>query len=140
MIMPRRNTKFYANIGISGTPPLQLLTILDPGSRPNYIRKDFMAADMEAITEHGELSHILDFNESTILMEGRANFQIELVAYRLILYSIIYERLAALCVLRFDFCNTSVLLIRPKDRLVELDDFSTIPIVRNLTNSTQHDP
>lgn len=87
--------------------------------------------DMAQITEHGKLPNICDDNENPIRIAGRDNLQVKLGAYRFSLYINFCDLLGAPSVLGADFCGRFVLDIRPKDRLVEGDDGSTMPIARN---------
>lgn len=130
MIMARRNYKVYADIGSSKSLLSRRLAVLDTGAGPNFIRLSELQSDEQARIQEACLPDIRDANKRPIKSLGTIKLVVQLGNHVVMLPFIVCTTLAAPVVLGCDYCDRFVEAIRPKNREVELDDGSTVPIVR----------
>ena len=128
--MAKRNYKIYADLGFTPFLLEKKLTVLDTGAGPNFIRKSDLAPGFEQYVRYGPLPSISDANRNPLRMLGTIELLVRLQNRTLKCDFIICERLAAAVILGADFCDRFVEAIHPRKKNVELDDGTTIPIVR----------
>ena len=126
--MRKRNFKVYAEIGV--TPLLaRKLSVVDTGAGPNFIRKDELPLGVDVI-RHGPLPNVADANNNPIRMTGLVDLVVRSGSHISKAEFIVCERLAAPVIVGCDFCDRFVEAIYPRKKTIELDDGSTVPIVR----------
>lgn len=136
MIMARRNYKVYADIGSSKSILSRRLAVLDTGAGPNFIRFSELQSDERVRIQEACLSDIRDANKRHIKSLGTIKLVVQLGNHVFMFPFIVCTTLAAPVVLGCDYCDRFVEAIRPKDREVELDDVSTVPIVQRPLKSS----
>lgn len=129
--MSRLNYKVFSDICTTNASRVRTLKFLDTSAGPNFIRKDALTIGYETYLKPGPLHNICGENGNRISMRGVVTLQVELCAYRLALDFIIFNRLATTCIFGTDFFDRFVEAIRTNMTLVELDNGTTIPIIRN---------
>ena len=130
LVMARRNYKVYADVGLNRPLLTRRLTVLDTGAGPNFIRKDELPPGFESRLRYGPLLNIGDANNNPLSMLGVISLIVRLGTFLVKLDFIVCERLAAPVILGCDFCDRFVEAIKPRKKLVELEDGTTVPIVR----------
>ena len=130
LTMAKRNYKVYADIGRSRQLLTRRLRVLDTGAGPNFIRKDELPQGFEEYLRYGPLSNIGDANNKPLSMLGIIDLLVRLGTYLVKVDFIVCDRLAAPVILGCEYCDRFVEAIRPRKKLVELEDGSTIPITR----------
>ena len=128
--MTKRNFKVYADIGESPTRLLRTLSVLDTGADPNFIRKNALPAGDLTPLSYGPLPDVSDANSNPIQVKGIMRLLIRLKTRAYWIEFIMCDSLAAPVILGCNFCDKHVEAILPRQRLVELEDGTTIPIVR----------
>ena len=128
--MSRRNYKVYADIGLDSNRLTRFLTILDTGAGPNFISRAELPDEVDGLIRHGPLPDICDANSNPLDMIGTVKLPVRLGHFLCLVEFIVCRSLAASAILGADYCDRFVEAIRPKKKLVELEDGSTIPIVR----------
>lgn len=131
-VMARRNYKVYAGLGGSHSVIQRTLTILDTGAGPNFIREQELPEHVVGRLRAGPLPEICDANNRPLNMLGTVNLVVQLGTFVVRDVFIVCRTLAAPAILGADFCDKYVEAIRPKKRHVELDDGTTVPIVRGV--------
>ncbi|CAN8076123.1 unnamed protein product [Agarophyton chilense] len=130
MEVSKRDYKVYADIGSDRNLLSRRLTILDTGAGPNFIRESELGpADLERI-RYGPLPDIRDANKNAVKTLGTVRLLVRLGRFVVLVDFIVCKTLAAPVVLGCDYCDKFVEAIRPRRKLVELDDRSMVPIVR----------
>ena len=125
-----RNFKVYADIDDSPTRLLRTLSVLDTGAGPNFIRKNALPAGDLTPLSYGHLPDIADANSNPIPVKGITRLLVHLKTRAYWVEFIVRDSLAAPVILGCDFCDKHVKAILPRQRLVELENRTTIPIVR----------
>ena len=129
-LMTKRNFKDYTDIGDSATRLLRTLSVLDTGAGPNFIRKKALPAGDLSLLSYGPLPDIADANSNPIQVKGIMRLLVRLKTRAYWVEFIVCDSLAAPVMLGCDFSDEHVEAILPRQRLVELADGTTIPIVR----------
>lgn len=129
--MAKRNYKVHANIGLTQRSTRRFVTVLDTGAGPSFIRRDALPDKIEPFLRKTQSpSKIVDANKRRVEIEGTIDLSVELGGRIESVRFNVVPRLAVEVILGCDFCDKHVEAIRPRKRLVELDDGTTIPIVR----------
>ena len=128
--MTKRNFKVYADIGDSPTRLLRTLSVLDTGAGPYFIRKNPLPAGDLTPISYGPLPDIADAKSNAIHVKGITRLLVRLKTRAYWVEFIVCDSLAAPAILGCDFCDKHVEAILPRQRSVELEDGTTIPIVR----------
>ena len=128
-VLTRRNYKVYTDIGSSTSTIRRILSILDTGAGPNFIRSDELNG-IEAVIRQGPLPDICDANNKPLQLLGTIKLPVRLGNFSSRIEFIVCKTLAAPAILGADFCDRFVSAIRPSQKIVELDDGSSVPIVR----------
>ena len=130
--MTKQKFKFYADLRDKYIRLLRTLSVLDTDGGPNCIRKNAtLTGDLNSIS-YGRLPDIADANSNPIHVEGIELLLVRLKTRAYLVESIVCDSLAGPVILGCDFCDKHVESILPRQRLVELEDGTTIPIVRKL--------
>ena len=130
MVMARRNYKVYANIGVTVPLMQRMLAILDTGAGPNFIRRSELPKGSEAFMASGPLPNICDANNNPLRTIGMTKLPVRLGRLLVRVEFIVCDTLAAPVILGADYCDKFVEAIRPRQKLVELEDGSSVPITR----------
>ena len=112
----RRNYKVYADIGTQRNVLSRVLSVLDTGAGPNFIRRSMLPPG--APVRQGPLPSVSDVNNNPIAMSGTVRLVVRLGAYVVKLDFIVCERLAAPVILWCDYLDRFVEAIRPRQKLV----------------------
>ena len=129
-VMAKRNYKVYADIGSNRYLLCRKLAILDTGAGPNFIRISELDPDWKERIRHGPLPCVNDANDKPLKTVGTIEQIVRLGNLIVKLDFIVCESLAASVILGADFCDRFIEAIYPRKKSVELDDGSTVPIVR----------
>ena len=103
--------------------------MVDTGAGPNFIRKDELPLGVDVI-RNGPLPNVADANNNPIRMTGLVDVVVRLGSRIAKAEFILCERLAAPVIVGCDFCDLFVEAIYSRKETIELDDGSTLPIVR----------
>ncbi|CAN8072774.1 unnamed protein product [Agarophyton chilense] len=128
--MQKRNYKVYADIGLDKELLTRRLTVLDTGAGPNFIRMPELGPTNQERTRYGPLQDIRDANRNAVRTLGAVKLPVRIGHYLVKVKFVVCRSLAAPIVLGCDYCDRFVEAIRPRSRLITLDDGSTVPIVR----------
>ena len=130
MMMAKRNYKVYADFGFTPHLTIRKLTVLDTGAGPNCVRKSEIPEENLKKIRKGNTPRVTDANRNPINVIGTIDLVVRLGNILVKAEFLVCERLAAPAILGCDFCDRFVEAIYPRKRVVELEDGSTIPIVR----------
>ena len=130
LTMKKRNYKVYADVGIDEYNMHRKVSILDTGAGPNFIRRDELPEVTWAKIRQAALPDVCDANNRPLQTAGLITLPVKLGRYLVDVQFIVCNKLAASMILGADFCDRYVEAIRPRLRKVELEDGSTIPIIR----------
>ncbi len=107
-----------------------MLTVLDTRTGLNSTRKADLSLEVEVKPSVGPFADICDANNKPLSLDGVVQLP-ALLGNRLSLVEfLVFSKLAVPPILGGDYCEKFVEAIRPRVKLVELDDGSTVPIVR----------
>ena len=130
-VMVRRNYKVYANLGITRRQTRRYSVILDTGAGSSFIRKDVLHEKAwTRIRPDPNPLKTRDANNRPINSLGVISLAIDIGGRVEIMDFKVVERLAVPVILGCDYCDKHVEAIRPRQRVVELDDGTTVPILR----------
>ena len=139
-MMAKRNYKVYADLGYRHQFMVRKLSILDTGAGPNVIRKSELPTELLNHLEFGPVPNVADANRNPIRILGIIRLLVRLGSHLSKVPFLVAEKLAAPVILGADFCDRYVEAIRPRKRVVELDDGSTVPIVRRPAKRPSNGP
>ena len=128
--MAKRNYKVYTELGFEPSLLARKLTILDSGAGPNFIRKSELPPGFEDRIKFGPLPSVNDANSNPVKMVGLIDLVVRLGNRLVKVEFIVCERLAAAVILGCDFMDRFVEAIYPRRKTIEMDDGTTVPIVR----------
>ena len=137
--MTKGNYRVYASIGLSYSLMRRMLTILDTGAGPNLIREDELDGDLTDLVKKKSTPELYDANKNPLEVTGTIDLTVQLGTRTLVAPFLVVPKLAVPALLCADFCDEHVETIRPRRRIVELDDGTTIPIVRRRFNNSLRD-
>ncbi len=130
-ILAKRNYKVHAYLGLTSKRTTRFTVVLDTGAGSSFIRKDCLPPDVQKLIKplHSAVK-IKDANNRRVNLVGRINLVCQIGTRSEIVTFYVAERLATTVILGCDFCDRYIESIRPRRRLIQLDDGSTVPIVR----------
>lgn len=129
-VMARRNYKVYADVSANGINYYRKITVLDTGAGPNFIhKKDVPIEGLDKI-RYGKTYGMSDANGRPLDIIGTVSLNTQLGTTSTRVEYLVCSRLAASVILGCDFNDRHVEAILPRERLVRLDDGTTVPIVR----------
>ena len=129
-VLAKRNYKVVAYFGRTGEPLTRELTVLDTGAGHNFIRLSTLSAEARRAIRHSRIPDIRDANKGRVRTMGMVTLRCQLGSYQVRVDFVVCERLSVPVILGCDFCDRYVEAIMPRRKTVELDDGTTIPIVR----------
>lgn len=132
MIMTKRNYKVYADIGPDIQRVRRLVSVLDTGAGRNFIRRSELPPGVEDRMRYGPLPDICDANNNPLSMLGIISLPVRLGRHLALVDFVVCTSLGAQAILGADYCDKFVEAIRPRAKLVEMDDGTTVPIVRRV--------
>lgn len=128
--MSMRNYKVYADIGINRPLLVQRVAVLDTGAQPNFIKiSELRPEDLRHVVMK-ELPDIRDADWSPIKTAAKLELLVRLGLLVVHVELIFSEILAAPVVIVCNYCDQLIETARRRAREVELEDGSTVPIVR----------
>ncbi len=129
-VMSQRNYKMFADIGEDIYRLRRMLTVLGTGAGPNGFRKADFPLEVEVKSSVRLFPDICVANNKPLALEGVFQLPVRLGNRLSLVEFLLCSKLAVPAILCGDYCDTFVAAIRPRVTLVELDDCSTVPIVR----------
>ena len=130
-IMARRNYKIAAYIGLHKSSLARFVVVLDTGAGSSFIRQALIP---ESYRKHikplDDQFNVKDANNRRVVIAGTINLTVQVGKRREVVKFNVVERLGTDVILGCDYCDKHVESIRPRKRLVELDDGSTVPILK----------
>ena len=129
--MSKRNYKVYADLGPDRYQLRGILSVVDTGAGPNFIRFSELPPGISNEIRHGPLPDICDMNNRSLGMICIVKLPVRLGRFLSVADFIVCPKLAAPLILGADYCNRFIEAIRPHAKLIEPDDGSTVPIVRH---------
>lgn len=107
------------------------MSILETGAGPNFVRKDVLLASSTNWIKHGHLTDIRNAIKHPQKFLGTINLTMQLASYNLLVNFFGCDSLVAPTILGAEFYDNFVQAIQPGDKVVELDDKTSIPILYN---------
>lgn len=104
--------------------------MVNTGAGPNFIRKDELPLRVDIIIRPRPLPNAADANNNPIMMTGLIEPVVRFGSRIANAEFILCERLAAPVKNGCDFCDRVVEAIYPRKKTIQLDDGSTVPILR----------
>ncbi|CAN8071373.1 unnamed protein product, partial [Agarophyton chilense] len=130
LVMAKRNYKVYADLGLHTQFMVRHLTVLDTGAGPNFIVESLLPPPLRSIIRSETVPDVLDANNNPLKTAGVIDLVIRLGRMVVKLTFIVCRSLAAPVILGCHYCDRFFDAIRPRLKQVELEDGSTVPIVR----------
>lgn len=128
--MTKRKQKVHAGSGLDPYLMFKVLTILDNGAGPNFVRRAELRDEIKKYIRHGSLPYICDANNRLLPMVGTVNLSVKLEAFLVHIKCTVCQSLAAPAILGADYFNGFVEAICPPKKLIKLNDGSTVPTAR----------
>lgn len=116
------------NMGI-GTKMFASVAVLDTGAGPNLIRRG--ALPPGTVIHKDETVTLRNASNKPIYTLGVAHLDVNLGSGRHRVTFIVCDKLATDVLLGCEYCDKYIEAIKPRKREVELDDGTTVPIIRN---------
>ena len=130
-VMVRRNYKVYANLGITRRQTRRYSVILDTGAGSSFIRKDVLHEKAwKLIRPDPSPIKTKDANNRPIQPVGVVSLAVDIGGRVEVINFKVVERLAVPVILGCDYCDKHVEAIKPRQRFVELEYGTTVPIIR----------
>ena len=129
-VLAKRNYKVDAYLGRPGQPLVRHLTVLDTGAGHNFVRMSALTAEAQRAIRPCALPDIRDANKARVRTAGTVTLKCQFGSYFVRVNFVVCERLSVPVILGCDFCDRYVEAIMPRRKVVELDDGTTVPIVR----------
>lgn len=138
--MARQNYKVYANLGVTRQSLAKFAVVLDTGAGSSFIRKSAISPKLWVhIRKNTQPTNIRDANGRRVSIEGIIDLVVELGTRTEVVQFKVNERVGTDVILGCDFCDKHVEAIRPRQREVELDDGTRVPIVKAMHARTQRE-
>ena len=106
------------------------LSVSDTGAGPNLIRKSELPAGLETLVSFGPTQDIGGAKNRPLHTIGTIRIPMRLGRFVATAQFIVCEKLAVPLILGADYCDRFVEAIYPRKKIVELADFSEVPILR----------
>jgi len=131
MHLSRRNYKVAAYVGRNQIAMNKFAATLDTGAGSSFIKRSVIPGTLEnEIKPLTEDIRVKDANNRSLNILGTISLQVQVGSRAEAISFYVVERLATSVILGCNFCDKHVEAIRPRLRLVEMDDGTTIPIIR----------
>ena len=129
----RQNYQVEAYIGQTTKMMSRFTPVLDTGAGASFIRKSVIPESMlPKIKYNLQRMDIRDANNRRVKLDGVINLQVRLGNRIETVHFNIVEKLGTGVILGFDYLDKHVEAIRPRRRVVELADGTTIPIMKRI--------
>ena len=137
--MAKRNYKIAAYLGLSRKSTARFVVVLDTGAGSSFIRKSLLTHELQkSIQPLTEEYNVKDANNRRITIEGTINLAVQVgTRFEIVKFNVV-ERLGTDVILGCDYCDKHVEAIRPRRRIVELDDGTTVPILKKPEGRAKH--
>ena len=130
-IMARRNYKIAAYIGLHKSSLARFVVVLDTGAGSSFIRQALIPESHRKLIKPLDSEfNVKDANNRRVVITGTINLAVQVGTRQDVVKFNVVERLGTDIILGCDFCDKHVEAIRPRKRLVELDDGSSVPILK----------
>ncbi|CAN8068861.1 unnamed protein product [Agarophyton chilense] len=129
MVMAKRNSKVYADLGLSTKFMVRFLTVLDTGTEPNFVVESILPPAVQSQIRRGVALDAADAGNNPLETVGVIDLVVRLGPCVVKLHFIVCRSLPAPLILGCDFCDRFVEAVVPRLKRVELDDGSSVPIV-----------
>ena len=130
-ILSRTNYKVHANLGITTKAMRRFAVVVDTGAGSSFIRKSALAPGMEKLIKPIMAGvPIKDANNNRLKIAGRIDLVCQIGDRADTVSFYVAEKLATDVILGCNYCDHHVEAIRPRKRLIEMVDGSTVPIIR----------
>jgi len=116
---------------------MRQVTVLDTGAGHNFIRLDQLPPEARKVIRQRNLPDIRDANKGRVRSIGVITLRVQLGSHQARVDFVVCERLSVPVILGCDFCDKHVEAIRPRSKTVELEDGTTIPIIRAPTKRSR---
>jgi len=131
-IMAKRNYKVYANIGQTQSMTKRFVTVLDTGAGSSFIRTDELPNRLrEEIKPLTDEANVRNASGKPVHIRGTITLSVNLGCRTDEVTFMVVDNLATAVILGCDYCDKHIEAIRPRRRMVEMDDGCMVPIVRN---------
>ncbi len=136
-ILAKQNYKVRAMIGMSTQSMVELISVLDTGAGSSFIRKDALSEEVQAeIKPLGNEVRVRDANKRQLRLAGTVDLKVTIGNRDQLVTFYVAEQLATPVILGCDFCDKHIEAIKPRRRVVELVDGTTVPIIRTNKHRT----
>ena len=130
-MMARRNYKVNALIGKSIHAMRRFVVVLDTGAGSSFIKKSVLPPSVVAqIQPVGLASNVRDASNRRVNIIGTVNLTCQVGMRTDIVRFNVVEKLGTDVIIGCDYCDKHIEAIRPRKRVVEMDDGTTVPIIR----------
>ncbi|CAN8069508.1 unnamed protein product, partial [Agarophyton chilense] len=109
---------------------VRVLTVLDTGAGPNFIVESLLPLPLRSQIRLGVAPDFADANNNPLSTVGTVTLVVRLGSFVVKLDFIVCRKLATPIILGCDFCDKFIDAIRPRLKRVEMEDGSSVPIVR----------
>lgn len=125
------NYKVEALVGPTAETQVQLLTVLDTGAGPNLIRADLLPDDtLLKLDKSREMVNLASASNHRLHVMGIATLSVSIGDYKARQQFIVVKKLGADVILGCTFIDAHVRSIRPRQKSIELQNDSVVPIQR----------
>ena len=137
LVLAKRNYKVHAYIGPKDLPMMRHVAVLDTGAGHNFIRLDQLPPAARRMIRQRALPDIRDANKGRVRSLGVVSLRVQVGLYQSRVDFVVCERLSVPVILGCDYCDRHIEAIRPRSKEIELDDGTTVPIVRAPTKRSR---
>ncbi len=124
-------------IGMSTQSMVELISVLDTGAGSSFIRKDALSEEVQAVIKPlGNEVRVRDANKRQLRLAGTVDLRVTIGNRDQLVTFYVAEQLATPVILGCDFCDEHIEAIKPRRRVVELVDGTTVPIIRTNKHRT----
>lgn len=129
--MVRRNYKIHANIGFTRRFTQRYAVVLDTGAASSFIRKDVIPQRMWNKINTSRNLNFRDARKRKVHTSGTIDLAVEVGDRVEVVNFNVVERIAINVLLDCDYCDQQFEEIKPRQRVVQFDDSTTVLIIRN---------
>ena len=135
-ILAKRNYKVYANVGMSTKNMRRFVAALDTGAGSSFIRQDELPQHMQKnIEPFQQQVDIRNVTGKPVPISGTIRLSVQIGSKTEKFQFLVAKDLATAIVLGCNYFDQHVECIKPRRRIIEMDDGSTTPIVRRASRS-----
>lgn len=126
-----RNSKVFGLVGTQQGVLAKIASIIDIGAEPNFIRKNVHYVSLTNRIRYGHLPHIQDANKHLLKLPEIVILVAQPASENARVKVFVCKYLADLMILRANFCDKLVQAIQPGEKVVDLKEKPTTPILSN---------